>query len=508
VSTASEAENLAADPLRAGPAYALDERTRSILARRSTWTFPIRRGWLLRRALVLADVVGLLSAFVIAALVTEGEGHALSSRGEVLLIVLSLPLWVLLMKLHGLYDRDGERADHSTVDEITKVFQVVTIGTWMFFVIVHGTSDFELPLDRLIVFWLSATVGIPIVRALTRAGCRRSVAYIQNAVIVGTGPVGRLVARKVLNHPEYGINLVGFVDGAPVADGGSLAGIPILGSPERLHQLVKDLDIERVIVAFTPDSHEHTLDVVRAVRDLDVQVDIVPRLFEVVGTNSSVHMLEGIPLVGLPPLSLSRSARFLKRGFDLFGAVLGLIVLAPVFLATAVAIKIDSRGPVFFRQLRRGEYGRTFRIYKFRTMCEDAEVRKADVAHLNMHEEDDPRMFKVPADPRITRVGAFLRRWSLDELPQLINVVLGEMSLVGPRPLILEEDEYVERWARKRLELRPGITGLWQVLGRSDIPFEDMTKLDYLYVTSWSLKEDLRLILLTLPALFRPRKAY
>jgi lipopolysaccharide/colanic/teichoic acid biosynthesis glycosyltransferase len=141
-------------------------------------------------------------------------------------------------------------------------------------------------------------------------------------------------------------------------------------------------------------------------------------------------------------------------------------------------------------------------------MCDDAESRKTDVAHLNMHEGEDPRMFKIPEDPRVTRVGAFLRRWSIDELPQLINVVHGEMSLVGPRPLILEEDRHVESWARKRLELKPGMTGLWQVLGRSDIPFEDMTKLDYLYVTSWSLKEDIRLILLTIPALLRPRKAF
>jgi lipopolysaccharide/colanic/teichoic acid biosynthesis glycosyltransferase len=141
-------------------------------------------------------------------------------------------------------------------------------------------------------------------------------------------------------------------------------------------------------------------------------------------------------------------------------------------------------------------------------MVVDAETRKAEVAHLNMHREDDPRMFKVPEDPRVTRVGAFLRRSRIDELPQLINVLRGEMSLVGPRPLILDEDRYVERWARRRLSLRPGITGLWQVLGASDIPFEEMTKLDYLYVTNWSLGEDVRLILRTIPSLARGRAAY
>ena len=158
--------------------------------------------------------------------------------------------------------------------------------------------------------------------------------------------------------------------------------------------------------------------------------------------------------------------------------------------------------------MRMGAGDRTFRVFKFRTMVEDAESRKPELAHLNMHNGDDPRMFKVPDDPRVTRLGRFLRRWRIDELPQLLNVLSGSMSLVGPRPLILDEDQHVASWARRRLDLKPGITGLWQVLGASDIPFDEMTKLDYLYVTNWSLREDLRLILLTLPALTRARSAY
>ena len=155
-----------------------------------------------------------------------------------------------------------------------------------------------------------------------------------------------------------------------------------------------------------------------------------------------------------------------------------------------------------------GALGRTFSVFKFRTMVDDAEVRKSDVAHLNMHLEGDPRMFKVPNDPRVTRIGGFLRRSRIDELPQLVNVLRGEMSIVGPRPLILDEDQHVQAWARRRLDLKPGMTGLWQVLGASDIPFDEMTKLDYLYVTNWSLREDVRLIMLTVPALIRVRSAY
>jgi lipopolysaccharide/colanic/teichoic acid biosynthesis glycosyltransferase len=191
-------------------------------------------------------------------------------------------------------------------------------------------------------------------------------------------------------------------------------------------------------------------------------------------------------------------------------SVSALIALGPIFALIAVRIKMDSPGPVFFRQTRVGVGDKTFQIYKFRTMGADADERKGEVAHLNIHAANggDGRMFKVPDDPRTTNFGRFLRRYSLDELPQLLNVLIGDMSLVGPRPLIIDEDKQVTEWARRRLFVKPGITGLWQVLGRSDIPFEEMTRLDYLYVINWSLGSDLSLMLKTLPALFRVRRAY
>jgi lipopolysaccharide/colanic/teichoic acid biosynthesis glycosyltransferase len=200
----------------------------------------------------------------------------------------------------------------------------------------------------------------------------------------------------------------------------------------------------------------------------------------------------------------------LKRSLDLVASLVSLVVLAPLFALIAVAIKLDSRGPVFFRQTRMGQGDETFRIWKFRTMAADADARKAEVAHLNkhLHNGGDPRMFKIPNDPRITRVGGFLRRTSLDELPQLFNVLRGEMSVVGPRPLILEEDRHVGAWGRQRLDLKPGLTGPWQVLGRNEIPFAEMVRLDYLYVTAWSLFSDLKLILRTFPELTGRRRGY
>ncbi|MGH3103672.1 MAG: sugar transferase [Gaiellaceae bacterium] len=504
----ARAEALAAPAVLDG--LGVDQRTFDIVERRRHMDLPLRRGWVMRRLLLLADLLGLTVAFLAAAALfgPSTVNDHVSNVSEFLLFLAALPALVVLAKLYGLYERDEERADHSTVDDVVGVFHLVTVFVWVFFLAITATDLADPSMRRLAAFWGFAVVSVTVGRGIARATCRHSVAYLQNTIIVGAGDIGQLTARKLLAHPEYGINLVGFVDSQPKERRDDLGHLTLLGPPDRLPELIRLLDVERVIVAFSNESHEDTLDLIRSVKDLDVQIDIVPRLFEIVGTKVGIHTVEGMPLIGLPPLRLSRSSRLIKRGMDAVLAGLGLIVLAPLFAVVAAWIKIDSRGPVFFRQVRMGLGDKTFRIYKFRTMGADAEGRKQDVAHLNMHANGDSRMFKIPNDPRITKIGAFLRRTSVDELPQLINVLKGEMSLVGARPLILDEDQHVAEWARKRLDLKPGITGLWQVLGASEIPFEEMTKLDYLYVTNWSLAEDLRLIFRTLPALLRQRTAY
>jgi exopolysaccharide biosynthesis polyprenyl glycosylphosphotransferase len=490
---------------------ASDLRTRRLLERRRSNELTYRRGWLIRRALLAADVIGITIAFLVSVLAYgAGANDRVSTLSELAFFAAALPLWIVLTKIYGLYERDEERTDHSTVDDVVGVFHLVTVGTWLLYVAGLATGFTNPPIERLVTFWVAAVATITVARAIARSSCHRSPAYLQNTIIVGAGDVGQLTARKILNHREYGINLVGFVDAQPRERRADLEHLTVLGEPDQLRDLVELLDVERVIVAFSNESDDEILALVRQVQDLDVQIDIVPRLFDILGPSVGIHTIEGIPLVGLPPLRLARSSRLLKRGLDLVGSVAALLVLSPVLLGIAAAIKLDSRGPVLFRQTRRGRAERCFEIYKFRTMCVDAEERKDELAHLNMHlaPGGDARMFKIPDDPRITRVGNFLRRTRLDELPQLLNVVKGEMSLVGPRPIILDEDQYVNGWARRRLDLRPGMTGLWQVLGASDIPFDEMTKLDYRYVTNWSLAEDLRLIMLTIPSILRRRAAY
>jgi exopolysaccharide biosynthesis polyprenyl glycosylphosphotransferase len=489
-------------------ASALDERTRAILERRKT-TVVRRRGWLVRRVLLLADLFGLLVAFAIAEALWESATifDHIEPATETLLFLGTLPAWVVVAKIYGLYDRDEERTDHSTADELTGVFHLVTVGAWIFLAGAWLTGLAHPAFPKLLTFWALAIFSIALGRAAARSFARGRLTYLQNAVIVGAGDVGQLVARKLLQHPEYGINLVGFVDSAPKERRADLDHLTLLGPPERLPTVVRLFDIERVIVAFSRDDHDLTLDLIRSLKDLEIQVDIIPRLFELVTPSAGIYTVEGVPLLGLAPLRLSRSSRILKRAMDIVVSTVGLVALAPVFALIALWIKVESPGPAFFRQVRMGTGGRAFRIYKFRTMVDGADEHKAEIADLNKHIlGGDPRMFKIPEDPRLTRFGRFLRRHSLDELPQLINVVRGEMTLVGPRPLILDEDRHVADWALTRLNLKPGMTGLWQVLGRSDIPFDEMVKIDYLYVTTWSLWEDFRLLVRTIPIVFRGQR--
>jgi exopolysaccharide biosynthesis polyprenyl glycosylphosphotransferase len=477
----------------------------------SPYRYRQTRSWVVRRALLAADLIGLATAFALAQFLL-GSGMAPKDRidaiGELYLFLGTLPVWILSARAFGLYDRDEERANHSTVDDVVGVLHLVTIGGWLLLAGAWLTELANPTVPKLMTFWALATSLVITGRVAARALCRRRSSYRQNTVIVGTGTTAQLVARKLSKHPEYGMNLVGFVD-AP-GTGGNGAGARVLGTVDELPWIVQALEVERVVVAFPRQPDQQTLQVLRRLRLFPVQIDIVPRFFQILSSNGDVHALEGLPLVGLRRFRLSRFDRLVKRTADLVLSCLALLLLAPGLGVIAVLIKLDSRGPVIFKQVRMGMGERTFRMYKFRTMVEGADALKPRLSHLNLHASPggDPRMFKVADDPRVTRVGRVLRRYSLDELPQFFNVVRGEMSLVGPRPLILDEDSEVRHWGRRRLSFMPGITGPWQVLGRSQIPFHEMLSLDYLYVTEWSLFGDLKWIIRTVPALFRVRDAY
>jgi exopolysaccharide biosynthesis polyprenyl glycosylphosphotransferase len=491
-----------------------DKRTLAILELRRRAAAAKRRGYLVARALLLADALGLLFAFVLADAFVGGPSDPgdVSALAELAIFAATLPLWTVAAKIYGLYDNDDERTDHSTADDLVGVFHLVTVGTWGLFVATRVAGFAQPHIWRLIAFWALATALIALTLCLARAYSRRRIAYLQNVVIVGAGDVGQFIAKKLLQHTEYGVNLLGFVDAEPRSLRPELATVRVLGRPEDLPALVRVFDVERVIFAYAREPEPSMRELVQSIKELDVQVDIVPRLFEAVGPNASIHTIEGVPLMGLPPVGPTRSSLALKRLIDVVGTSIGLLLLAPVFAVIAIAIKLDSKGPVFYRHERVGRDGSPLHLFKFRTMqlrCCRGERYGAAAAEEEFQRlmadarrrEEFGLTYKLRDDPRVTRVGGWLRRTSLDELPQLLNVLIGDMSLVGPRPVTRDEIARYGSGATALLTVRPGITGYWQINGRSGLDYEDRVRLDGAYVGSWSLKLDCKIIAKTLRAL-------
>jgi len=447
------------------------------------------RDYYLRRFLAVVDVIGLATGMLAAALVTgaiDGD-HALWALA-------TTPVWLLLFNLYGLYGHDARRISHTGADELPGVFHAMLIGTsatWLYFQVVPTAKVEFWPM---LVFACVAGISMLALRALVRCGVTRLLGP-ERVLFVGSGPSTGLLVQRMRARSSYGLEPVGLItDAASVALPANLA---LLGELEGTDfaALIARHRIHRVVVEAGGFADEVILTLFKRCKQLSVKISLLPAAFGVLGTSVAVDHVGGITLLGVNPPVLPRSARTLKRAMDLFGALVLLIVFAPVMAALMVAIKRDSDGPAFFRQRRVGKGGKTFEIVKFRTMVVGAEARRAELLEMSA----DPNWLLLEEDPRTTRVGRFLRRNSLDELPQLFNVLLGDMSLVGPRPLVPEEDFQVGDWARTRLDLTPGMTGLWQVLGRTTIPFEEMVKLDYLYVTNWSLWGDVKLVLHTFP---------
>lgn len=479
----------------------VDDLTMQIVERRKNGS--LRRGTLVRRTLLVMDVLGLALAFLGAELAfgATTSSDRLTLTQEYLLFVASLPGWVIVAKLYRLYDHDDERTDHSTVDDFVGVFHLVTVGAWLAFVVVWASGAPDAGMTKLISFWALAIVLVTTLRAIGRAWCRRSVDYLQNTVIVGAGDVGQLVARKLLQHQEYGINLVGFVDSHPKTRRADVGQVRLLGAPESLPEIVRELDIERVVVAFSGDSHDATVALVRELKRLNVQVDIVPRLFEVVGPHVTVHTVESLPLVALPAAKRFPASRLLKRSVDIVVATFLLLGSAPLFAYAAWRIRRESPGPAFFRQTRLGQHMQEFTLLKFRTMREDVD----DSEHRRyigetMSASATPTasgLYKLDRSGAITPFGRRLRESSLDELPQLINVLRGDMSLVGPRPCLAYETEHFAPYHFERFDVPAGITGLWQVTARAHASFGEALDMDVAYARNWSLGLDLWLLLRT-----------
>jgi exopolysaccharide biosynthesis polyprenyl glycosylphosphotransferase len=339
--------------------------------------------------------------------------------------------------------------------------------------------------------------------------------YLFPTLIVGTN-VEAMHLETAMQHPRFGFTSLGLVatDQSPRVGGGEIAGVgggeigggvAVVGGIDDLRELIRSAGAECVFVAASALSPTEIAHVAKAVRLEGVEVRVTATLPEMLASRLTVQPIGGMMALSLKPVRLSGTQVVVKRAFDLALSSLGLLVLSPVLLGVAVAVRVTSPGPVFYRQVRVGQRGRPFTILKFRTMRDGAETM---VAELRLKHGMNDLMFKLQDDPRVTPVGRLLRRFSLDEVPQLINVVRGEMSLVGPRPPLPEEVTEYEDWQFDRLEVPPGVTGLWQVSGRSELSFDECVRLDLFYIENWSLAYDLYIVAKTLPVLASRRGAF
>ncbi len=452
----------------------------------------LRRDALFRRALLAADASAILAALVLT-VVFSARRVPLHLTWESLA---GVPLLLVAAKLLGLYDRDETLLRKTTLDEAPKLFELATLCTLVAWL--GGRLVVAGALDRREALFLWIVLGALLVLARTTARIIvLRLAPVERCLFIGDERSARMVGAKLTGHGGINAQVIAHLDMDQVAPWSTDAfSAPRLAE---IRDLAQTLDVHRVIIApgwgADADAGE-TLNLVRTLKAVGVRVSVLPRMLEVVGSSVEFDDLHGVTLLGVRRFDLSRSSGALKRCFDVLGASIGLIAIAPLMLAFAIAVKIDSRGPVFFRQLRVGRHGRRFYMLKFRTMVDGAEEMKDMLRDRN---EAQDGLFKIAADPRVTRMGRFLRTTALDELPQLFNIVRGEMSLVGPRPLVVEEDERIEGWPRRRLELMPGMTGPWQILGPARVPLKEMVALDYLYVANWSLWTDVKILLRTVP---------
>jgi exopolysaccharide biosynthesis polyprenyl glycosylphosphotransferase len=451
-----------------------------------------RRDALFRRSLAVADCAALWLALTTVVAIFP----SLELRPAALA---TLPPAVLAAKLLGLYDRDETLLRKTTLEEMPKLFHLATLCSLLIWLghglVIAGSYD---PANAF-VLWVVLTLALPITRVAARALCLR-LASTERCLVIGDPVTLVALTKRLAGRSGTNAEIVGHLDldddSMEREDDSTARGDEFAERLVRIYRRVTELDAHRVIVAPRSADNERVLDLVRTLRAIGTRVSFVPRVLEVLGTSVEFDDVHGITVMGVKRFHLSRSSALLKRSFDLVVASLLLIVLSPLMALFAVAIKLESQGRILFRQVRVGRGGAPFEMLKFRTMISNAESLKPDLLELN---EAEAGFFKMASDPRVTRIGRLLRRSSLDELPQLINVIRSEMSLVGPRPLVCEEDEQVLGWSRRRLDLTPGMTGHWQILGSSRVPLPEMVAIDCVYVTTWSLWTDVKILLRTVP---------
>ncbi len=429
-------------------------------------------------------------------------------------------LWILIFGIHGLYRRSVYL---SIFDQMVGIFNSVNIGVLIILATAFVTKT-NYFLERrlvLVIAWGLCILVLTLVRVVViRAWVlrhREMDPFRSRIVIVGAGETGGQFVRLAELTMHHVYEVVGFVDDSPERQGGSHEGFPILGGTGQITDIVEEYEVERIFVAVHALHEEAMIDLISRCMRAGVPVKMISDQFHMFASNSKLERINGMPTLGVRENPMQGMTYYMKRAFDFITALALIVLLLPLFAALAILIKALSPGPIFFRQDRAGRNGVPFAFYKFRTMRADTDdkihreyatnfIEGKDLNQVD--EESDEAVYKLTKDPRITSIGGILRKTSLDELPQLYNVLLGQMSLVGPRPPIAYELQYYKEWHRRRLEAKPGLTGLWQVSGRSQVPFNEMVLLDLYYIDHWSLKLDFEILLRTIPVILFGRGAY
>jgi exopolysaccharide biosynthesis polyprenyl glycosylphosphotransferase len=455
-----------------------------------------RRGSLLRRLLALGDWTALIAALLVVTATTSSTDLA-----DLFWAVLFSPSWILVVKLHGLYDHDHRRIRHSTLDEVPSLVSATVLGTLVIDGLLAVSPVGPLSPKSAIALGVGTLVGSFVLRGVLRWVWHRATP-VALGLVIGPPATVDTVARRVVTHPETRLHLVGYLSASREEDSAEL---PRLGSLADISEVAEVTGIERVVVTEQQMSELAAERLIEECKKAGLALTFLPQHYGLLGPGIELNRLAELPVLDFRFSDPPRSTQAMKRATDVVVSGVLLALLSPLLLLTALAILVDSGRPVFFRQVRAGKDGVPFTMLKFRTMVADAEERLGELIDLSKLSEP---AFKIPDDPRVTRVGKFLRRTSVDELPQLINVLRGEMSLVGPRP---EEEAIVALYderQRGRLAIKPGLTGPMQVYGRGDLTFEERLAMERDYLDNLSLLTDLQILMRTPRAIMRGEGAY
>ena len=509
----------------------IDARAVRVPGRAPAWVVP-----LVKLCLIGGDIVLAIASFVAAFYLrhyqpvfqTSATGFFKWSRAfapYAVLLPLVIPIRLLLLRYYDLYRVRGE---FSFVDDLARVFKATAIGSLLIvagaFMYRGGLAYRSFSYSRAIFLLDFALVfaSVALVRMALRTAqivVRRRGINLIPTLIVGRGPEASLCIREMRARPELGYRVIGIVDNEPggVYASSEFEDVPVIGSLANLPEAIRESGANEVIISDPNVPGEALFDVmIQTGRRRGIEFRIAPTLLNCLPSKTEIDQVGSLPMVTLFRSPLSSGARIVKRTSDLTIAFVALAILSPLWLLIALLIKLDSPGTTLYKQERVGMDGRLFLFYKFRTMhtgADDAEHREYQRRYIsgdpNSNLGDDRKpAFKLKTDDRVTRLGRILRKTSLDELPQLFNVLRGDMSIVGPRPPIPYEVEAYELWHRKRLDMKPGITGLWQVSGRNRLPFDEMVRMDLYYIENWSLLLDLKIVLQTLQVMWRAEDVY